>query len=529
MRASYLLSAEHLHQILREDQLLFSFNSFLLSYRPADVAVLQYYLTALQIQELIESANTLIGTLPSLHGFGLDHSAVSGITNPTLDTKMHQAFTILHRESLPAYVAYSYHISNAARHQRVVAALATGGSAPQSDSLAQMFCVTDPSQPGNPILFASKEFCRNTQYPMQAILNRSTSFLQGPNTDVGAFQRLAAATAAEKAHSEVIVNYRRDGSPFLNLHTITPLRDARGRLRYWLQGSVDCSHLATKKDDSAAWPLRIDSARPTNAETMPSLPQPASSNRLRKVASLYSIYTEQSLKDQADVPPLPKKPSSDMLTPLSDAARSDSIVTDDTTPTSATTATSIQKFFADDAADLQAPSPLTQTRPGFADAFSMAPPSLDARSPGIYHRYLLIRPSEPFRILFASPALQLPHMIQSPFMGHVGGDRRVRDHLAAALRGGRKVTAKISWLNVATSAVEDVEPPTPAVTTTTSALAASIKPTKPSGRLCWAHCTPLFGDQGAVGVWMILLLDEPPASPSAYTVPPPLGGAYELE
>lgn len=60
----------------------------------------------------------------------------------------------------------------------------------------------------------------------------------------------------------------------------------------------------------------------------------------------------------------------------------------------------------------------------------------------------------------------------------------MRSDLRAALGEGRGVTAKIRWLTRA-----DVDG-------------------EGEGRPRWIHCTPLFGHSGAVGVWMIVLVDE---------------------
>ena len=65
-------------------------------------------------------------------------------------------------------------------------------------------------------------------------------------------------------------------------------------------------------------------------------------------------------------------------------------------------------------------------------------------------------------------------------MGHVGGSNRVRDDLARALEVGRKVTAKVRW--------------------------QSKGSTKSQAR--WIHCTPLLGVSDAVGVWMVILVDD---------------------
>lgn len=44
-------------------------------------------------------------------------------------------------------------------------------------------------------------------------------------------------------HSEIFVNYRRDGSPFLSMVMNAQLRDSRGNIRYYLGAQVDVSGL----------------------------------------------------------------------------------------------------------------------------------------------------------------------------------------------------------------------------------------------------------------------------------------------
>ena len=96
------------------------------------------------------------------------------------------------------------------------------------------------------------------------------------------------------------------------------------------------------------------------------------------------------------------------------------------------------------------------------------------------YQYLLIRPYPSFRILFASPSLRVPGILQSPFMDKIGGSARVRDELSNALAEGRGVTAKVRWV----SKVDE------------------------DGRNRWIHCTPLLGSNGQIGVWMVVLVDD---------------------
>jgi hypothetical protein len=99
-------------------------------------------------------------------------------------------------------------------------------------------------------------------------------------------------------------------------------------------------------------------------------------------------------------------------------------------------------------------------------------------------QYLLIRPAPSLRILFTSPSLRVPGILQSPFLNRIGGSPRVRADLQAALGEGRGVTAKIRWL------------------------ARPDEDGEGEGRPRWIHCTPLLGHTGAVGVWMVVLIDE---------------------
>lgn len=54
---------------------------------------------------------------------------------------------------------------------------------------------------------------------------------------------------------------------------------------------------------------------------------------------------------------------------------------------------------------------------------------------GYYKTYLLVRPYPSLRVLFASPDLRMPGILQSPLLNRIGGSARVRDDLAHALEG----------------------------------------------------------------------------------------------
>lgn len=242
-RAELLLSSEHLRTIFEDPKLLLKFTGFLNSHRPSSIPILIYYLDALKAIRAIQYANAIAEALEPIQDFGFTETSAPATKNSALQAKADQAFEILVRDDLPAYIAHTWIQVVSVSIQRRI----TGTLAPHlreaSEGLAEVFCLTDPSRSDNPIVFASEEFARTTQYGMSYSIGRNCRFLQGPRTNPNSGRRLAEACVAGKEQTEVFVNYRRDGSPFMNLLMIAPLMDSRGNVRYFIGAQVDVSGL----------------------------------------------------------------------------------------------------------------------------------------------------------------------------------------------------------------------------------------------------------------------------------------------
>ena len=242
-QALQLFSSEHLSAIFANPKLLHKFTGFLNSHRPQSIPLLIYYLDALKALRAIKYANAVAEALEPITSCDFTKEAVKETDNTALEWKANKAFEVLVREDLPAYITYTWiQVVSTSISRRI-----TGTLAPHlresSEGLAEVFCLSDPSRPDNPIVFASEEFTRTTQYGLNYSIGRNCRFLQGPKTDPNSPRRLAEACAAGKEQSEVFVNYRRDGSPFMNLLMIAPLMDSRGTVRYYIGAQVDVSGL----------------------------------------------------------------------------------------------------------------------------------------------------------------------------------------------------------------------------------------------------------------------------------------------
>lgn len=155
-QSQLLFSRDHLQGIFAEPSTLLKFTAFLSTHRPNSVPILIYYLDALKALKAINYANAIAEALDPIESLSFTESAPSPTINPTLEQKAANAFDCMVREDLPAFITHQYiQVVSASVSKRI-----TGTLPPHlkeaSDGLAEVFCLTDPSRPDNPIVFASE-------------------------------------------------------------------------------------------------------------------------------------------------------------------------------------------------------------------------------------------------------------------------------------------------------------------------------------------------------------------------------------
>lgn len=103
------------------------------------------------------------------------------------------------------------------------------------------FCITDPSQIDNPIVFASDGFYKLTGYSEHEVLGRNCRFLQGPHTDRKEVVKITQALMNEDELTIHLTNYKKDGTPFRNEFYLANLRSPDKSIAYFigLQSVVD--------------------------------------------------------------------------------------------------------------------------------------------------------------------------------------------------------------------------------------------------------------------------------------------------
>nr|AML78788.1 putative LOV domain-containing protein [Portulaca oleracea] len=121
-------------------------------------------------------------------------------------------------------------------------------------TLQQTFVVSDATKPECPIMYASSGFFTMTGYTSKEVIGRNCRFLQGPETDQDEVQKIRDAVKYGKSYCGRLLNYKKDGTPFWNLLTITPIKDDNGNTIKFIGMQVEVSKYTEGVNDKALRP-----------------------------------------------------------------------------------------------------------------------------------------------------------------------------------------------------------------------------------------------------------------------------------
>lgn len=101
--------------------------------------------------------------------------------------------------------------------------------------------ITDPRKGDNPIVAVNPAFERLTGYDASEVLGWNCRFLAGARTEPWASQALRDAVRERRPAFAELLNYRKDGTAFLNAVMIAPHFDENGELEYFVGSQMDVS------------------------------------------------------------------------------------------------------------------------------------------------------------------------------------------------------------------------------------------------------------------------------------------------
>nr|AML76505.1 putative LOV domain-containing protein [Curio rowleyanus] len=105
----------------------------------------------------------------------------------------------------------------------------------------QTFVVSDATKPDYPILYASAGFFKMTGYTSKEVIGRNCRFLQGADTDPEDVAKIREALVKGTTYCGRLLNYKKDGSTFWNLLTVSPIKDESGNILKFIGMQVEVS------------------------------------------------------------------------------------------------------------------------------------------------------------------------------------------------------------------------------------------------------------------------------------------------
>nr|AML77143.1 putative LOV domain-containing protein [Tsuga heterophylla] len=121
-------------------------------------------------------------------------------------------------------------------------------------TLQQTFVVSDATKPDYPIVYASAGFFNMTGYSPKEVIGRNCRFLQGADTDYIEVSKIREAVATGQSYCGRLLNYKKDGKPFWNLLTITPIKDGNGKVIKYIGMQVEVSKYTEGSKNGALRP-----------------------------------------------------------------------------------------------------------------------------------------------------------------------------------------------------------------------------------------------------------------------------------
>jgi len=101
--------------------------------------------------------------------------------------------------------------------------------------------IADARLPDMPLIYVNPAFEQITGYSAAEVLGSNCRFLQGKKTNQPAIAQLRAAIKAGEHCTVILLNYRKDGTPFWNELTISPIYDDDNNLTHFVGIQSDIS------------------------------------------------------------------------------------------------------------------------------------------------------------------------------------------------------------------------------------------------------------------------------------------------
>lgn len=110
--------------------------------------------------------------------------------------------------------------------------------------------LTDPSLPGNPIVFANQSFLDLSGYSMEEVLGQQPYFMNGPETDPEDAERFRRILEADEDGVVETVQYGKDGRRFVATVLLTAFKDEAGKTLHHFLSWADVTRRVDAEEEA---------------------------------------------------------------------------------------------------------------------------------------------------------------------------------------------------------------------------------------------------------------------------------------
>lgn len=130
--------------------------------------------------------------------------------------------------------------------------------------------ITDLSldKPGPRIIYVNEGFEKITGYNREEVLGKSPRILQGKKTDQRTLERLRDKLENGQSFFGRLVNYRKDGSEFVNQFDVHPLKDKEGNITHWVSYMHDITERKRAERNVVDTEIEFDELKQESKRTL---------------------------------------------------------------------------------------------------------------------------------------------------------------------------------------------------------------------------------------------------------------------
>ncbi|MDG5766818.1 PAS domain S-box protein [Balneolales bacterium ANBcel1] len=162
-------------------------------------------------------------------------------------------------------------------------------------------------EPGPRIVYVNDGFEKMTGYKKEEVIGKTPRILQGPKTDRATLDRLRESLVEGKAFFGQTINYRKDGSEFVNQWDIHPLVDHDGKITHWVSYQHDITERKRVEQSLVDSKIEMDDFYETSKRTVLDVAEDGSIRFANKSLQELVGYEKEELQKMKVWEVMPKK------------------------------------------------------------------------------------------------------------------------------------------------------------------------------------------------------------------------------